>query len=336
MAHNGNGSIYGHQNGGPVGPPSSMTRIENKAKPEEWWYTENGRSYDTFRRGKYMFPMDDGEMDRMDVFHKFFLTIRRDGPYYGGLCQRQLPAHPRILDLGCGTGIWVIDMADRHQGRANILGWDLSLIQPSRIPPGVEFQRRDIEEPWTGVEEGSFDLIHTQMLLGSIEHWPSLYSRALRYLKPGTGIFEHVEIDLTPKSENGDLPEDSALRIWAHELTEAMERAGRPITANPNTVGLLQRLGFVDVEQVTFKVPFNTWPLEEHEKLVGQWFNLAITQGLFALSAAPLTRMNGYEPEQVSDLCARVRKEICTRAQMAFCTMYIWTARRPQIPGQRA
>lgn len=100
-----------------------------------------------------------------------------------------------------------------------------------------------------------------------------------------------------------------------------MERAGRPITANPNTVGLLQRLGFVDVEQVTFKVPFNTWPLEEHEKLVGQWFNLAITQGLFALSAAPLTRMNGYEPEQVSDLCARVRKEICTRAQMAFCTM---------------
>lgn len=50
-----------------------------------------------------------------------------------------------------------------------------------RIPPGVEFQRRDIEEPWTGVEEGSFDLIHMKMLAGSIENWLDLYGRILRY-----------------------------------------------------------------------------------------------------------------------------------------------------------
>jgi ubiquinone/menaquinone biosynthesis C-methylase UbiE len=46
----------------------------------------------------------------MDIFHKFFQVARKEKlhsapftPNYDG---------PRILDLGCGTGIWAIDMAE--------------------------------------------------------------------------------------------------------------------------------------------------------------------------------------------------------------------------------
>lgn len=56
-----------------------------------------------------------------------------------------------------------------------------SFLIRCRIPPGVEFQRRDIEDPWTGVEENSFDFIHMKMLLGSIGDWRTLYSRIFRY-----------------------------------------------------------------------------------------------------------------------------------------------------------
>lgn len=45
----------------------------------------------------------------MDIYHKLFLVARREH-----LHQAPVPTHwePRILDLGCGTGIWAIDMAE--------------------------------------------------------------------------------------------------------------------------------------------------------------------------------------------------------------------------------
>lgn len=51
------------------------------------------------------------EKDRMDIYHKLFEVARR-----GALHQAPITVNPydppRILDLGCGTGIWAIDMAE--------------------------------------------------------------------------------------------------------------------------------------------------------------------------------------------------------------------------------
>lgn len=56
-----------------------------------------------------MYPCDEPEKDRMDIYHKLFLVARRER-----LHQAPIPENwaPRILDLGCGTGIWAIDMAE--------------------------------------------------------------------------------------------------------------------------------------------------------------------------------------------------------------------------------
>ena len=47
----------------------------------------------------------------MDIYHKLFAVARRDQ-----LHQAPVPVQPhvqpRILDVGCGTGIWAIDMAE--------------------------------------------------------------------------------------------------------------------------------------------------------------------------------------------------------------------------------
>jgi ubiquinone/menaquinone biosynthesis C-methylase UbiE len=50
-------------------------------------------------------------MDRMDIYHKFFSVARRERLHNVVFTKNYDPG-PRILDLGCGTGIWAIDMAE--------------------------------------------------------------------------------------------------------------------------------------------------------------------------------------------------------------------------------
>lgn len=48
------------------------------------------------------------ELERLDVFHKIFQVARKDVLHNAPLHNQE----PRILDLGCGTGIWGIEMAE--------------------------------------------------------------------------------------------------------------------------------------------------------------------------------------------------------------------------------
>lgn len=91
-------------------------------------YTENGRDYENYSQ-TYMFPCDEvcmrklqcsvgsangwlqEEKDRMDIYHKLFEVARRS-QLHSPLIPIYNEQSPRILDLGCGTGIWAIDMAE--------------------------------------------------------------------------------------------------------------------------------------------------------------------------------------------------------------------------------
>jgi ribosomal protein L11 methylase PrmA len=48
----------------------------------------------------------------MDIYHKIFLVARRDQLHSAPVRRDATYGAPRILDLGCGTGIWSIDMAE--------------------------------------------------------------------------------------------------------------------------------------------------------------------------------------------------------------------------------
>jgi cyclopropane fatty-acyl-phospholipid synthase-like methyltransferase len=65
------------------------------------------------------------ELDRMDLEHHIFLLLLEGKLHLAPLSDPQ-----RILDIGTGTGIWAIDMADKYPS-ASVLGTDLSPVQPS-------------------------------------------------------------------------------------------------------------------------------------------------------------------------------------------------------------
>lgn len=133
---------------------------------------ENGRRYHRFREGRYNFPNDDVEQEREDMKHAMVKM----------LCQQlhfaPLGDNPhQILDIGTGTGIWAIEMADQYPS-ATVLGVDLSPIQPEWVPPNVRFMVDDVESPWLH-PNNYFDYIHSRHTVMAIKDWPKLFRRSL-------------------------------------------------------------------------------------------------------------------------------------------------------------
>ncbi|KAK3694879.1 S-adenosyl-L-methionine-dependent methyltransferase [Podospora appendiculata] len=262
----------------------------------------------------------------MDIMHKFHLVARRDVLHSAPLHNQQTP---HILDLGCGTGIWTIDMADKYPN-GHLIGLDLALIQPEYIPANLRFEQMDIEDPWHDMGLGTWDLIHMRSLNGSIANWGRLYSEIYRHLKPHYGFVEQVEIDWTPRCVDQSLSPSSYVMQWADELLSAMDRFGRSMRVDSGlTKQRMRHAGFTDIKEEVIRVPFNGWPTDEHGRDTGRWFNLGLTQGMHALTIAPLFRGHGKMPEEVTALVKNVVEEIRSRKMHAYCTLHVYTARRP-------
>lgn len=56
---------------------------------------------------------------------------------------------------------------------ANILGVDLSPIQPMWVPPNVKFMVDDVESPWLHARD-HFDYIHSRHIVMAIRDWDKL------------------------------------------------------------------------------------------------------------------------------------------------------------------
>lgn len=74
------------------------------------------------------------------------------------------------------------DFADEHPS-AEVIGVDLSPIQPSFVPPNCHFEVDDATLPWTYLPS-SFDFIHIRCLMGAGKLMPSLGSQEDKILTP--------------------------------------------------------------------------------------------------------------------------------------------------------
>lgn len=292
-------------------------------------HVENGREYHGYRRGMYLYPCDQEEQNRMDCMHALFREARRKRLHEYPLVSYGEP--PRVLDLGCGTGLWCMDMATEYPD-AEIWGMDLANIQPEQILPNIRFRvPRDYESPWN-LGEDSFDLIHLRLGCGSVSNWNEVYSSTFRHLKPRTGRFEQVEIDIEPRCDDGTLPENATIRRWYASMKQATEIFNRPIAYNHATPYMLAAQGFTDIEERVIRVPLQTWSRHPQERALARW-NLAIwaeMDCLEAYSLGPLTRAPVSWPvDQVKRFCEETVREMNRRDYHIYHNMHIITARRP-------
>ncbi|KAH0432025.1 hypothetical protein CcaCcLH18_06680 [Colletotrichum camelliae] len=101
-----------------------------------------GQRSHTFRRGAYVLPNDDLEMERLEVTHAMAVQAIGNRLYLAPLEKDKVQ---RILDIGTRIGIWAIEMADVFPSAGQIIGNDLSAIQPGWVSSNVKFEIDDVE-----------------------------------------------------------------------------------------------------------------------------------------------------------------------------------------------
>ncbi|KAJ9138480.1 S-adenosyl-L-methionine-dependent methyltransferase [Pleurostoma richardsiae] len=285
------------------------------------YHEENGRTYHSMSAGKYFIPNDEQEQDRLDLHHHLMLLTLDDKL---ALCPKNETAK-RVLDLGTGTGIWAINYADAHP-ETQVIGVDLSPIQPDYVPPNCQFEVDDVEKEWTW--SSKFDFIYARNLGGSFADHQSMIQKCFDNLESG-GYLEMWDIGLPVTSDDGTLTEQHALSEMSHLTVRAAAALGRPIDNTTRYKNMFEQAGFENVQMRMFKWPSNQWPADKKHKTLGMWNCANIDSGLEGLTLFLFTRGLGMSKEECLAYCAKARKELRDTHIHAYWPMYCCYGKRP-------
>ncbi|KAE9367019.1 S-adenosyl-L-methionine-dependent methyltransferase [Stipitochalara longipes BDJ] len=286
-------------------------------------YYVHGRRYSAYKDSGYIRPNDETEVDRLDMFHHILKLVSN-----GKLYEAPLPKDvQRVLDIGCGTGLWAIDFADEHPS-AEVLGVDLMPIQPQFVPPNCKFEIDDIEEDFTYRQP--FDFIHCRYMAYAVKNWPRLIGQIYAHTTPG-GFVEFTDFDLIIRSDDGSM-DNTTMQTWTNTLPQAGRLLGREPCPGPKLEQWVRDAGFTNIVTKIYKLPIGPWPKDPNFKLVGAYYHVTVSQGVEGFSLRLYMNVLKWSYEELQVLLAKVRKDLNTRSIHGYTTMYKVMAQRPGGP----
>ncbi|EGC41502.1 conserved hypothetical protein [Histoplasma capsulatum var. duboisii H88] len=233
---------------------------------------------------RYLFPNDERENDRLDMHHALIRVVMKDRLFFSPIGD----SPGRVIDLCTGTGIWAIEFADLFPS-AEIIGNDLSPIQPKLVPPNVKFIIDDVEDEW-GYENDPFDFIHARYLTGTLKNMPRLLEQSFACLKPG-GWAEFQDWDAMVQSAD-DSTKGTSIEQYFLNTLPAFESAGYSTRPGRYLEKWMKDAGFVNIQ-----------------KTVGAYNLLQFEESLEASAVAALTRFQNWSKTEVDILIAKTKQD---------------------------
>ncbi|KAJ3548161.1 hypothetical protein NM208_g1144 [Fusarium decemcellulare] len=287
--------------------------------------TINGRTFHSERgNARYWASNDEQQNESMDIVHHF-LSLVFDNKLYLSPLKEDIQ---KVVDIGTGTGaapqncivmneeadrfehagIWAIDFADEFPN-AEVIGTDISPIQPSWIPPNLKFEIDDCMQEWT-FEPDSFDFVHMRFLYGSIKHWSFLIKQAYKACKPG-GWTESLEASAMMESDDGTVTKSSAMAEWGRFFIEGGKKMGQTFTILEDDLQrkYMEEAGFINIYIDNRKASTHIF-YRDRKREIGQFVHAALEQDLDGYIVYMASQLLGWTMDEVRVYCAQLRREL--------------------------
>jgi ubiquinone/menaquinone biosynthesis C-methylase UbiE len=261
----------------------------HRSAHEDQWFGDWPRSAGT----PYLLPNAEQEIHPLDRQH-YMLHALLKGNYMAPIASPM-----RILDVGCGTGRWLAEMA-REFPRAELIGVDSMLSQQDEtlFPPNCHFQAGDALNglPFA---DASFDFVYQRFLIFAIPQlqWQQQVDELVRVTRR-SGWVELTEVNPTYQ-QTGPVTERVLDLVVQTMLAQGLEPA---ISQRIDT--LLSKAGLKRVGISTQLIPVGNWG--------GQLGGIAVRNILSIVHEMKpfVVALMQTAPEDFDHLIEQMRKEV--------------------------
>jgi SAM-dependent methyltransferase len=264
------------------------------------------------------------EQDRLNLQHQIMCLTLNGKLHCAPLSTLPSGIH-NVLDLATGTGTWAIDFAQEYPS-ANVLGTDLSPIQPSFVPPNCRFEVDDAEDEWTFGEK--FEYIHGRMLASCFASHRDVFRSCVEALRPG-GWLEMQDVGFPFRCVDGSW-EGTTFQRWNNLWVEAVSKIGKDFDKARFYKQYMEDVGLVDVTEMRLAWPVGSWAKGSRMKMIGVLAKQDVLQGLDAWSMALFTRGLGMPVEEIKALLKEVEDDLNTKRLHVYVPIYVVHGRKPE------
>jgi SAM-dependent methyltransferase len=260
------------------------------------------------------------EQDRLDFQHAGFLVL------LGGMLYLAPLSHPKkVLDVATGTGIWAVEFAEKHPD-AEVLGTDLSAIQPSNAPPNCSFIKDDSEGEWLFPHK--FDYVHLRFVFSCFDKPREIMRNAFNSMSSG-GWIEYQDGALGETgSIDGNL-DGTDFQKWQQSFVKGLQAAlGRDVEVAPRYKGWLEEAGFVNVCERRVMWPIGPWSDDKRLNRAGAYMLQNYTSAAL-LAGWKSVRASGVPEDEARNLIEGAKRELADRNNRFYMVIYIVYGQKP-------